>query len=174
MSNKLSDVINIPVTESRKIGGRLVRKILSDAAKGIMQDGKRGIKYSTKGGKYSYRAAKARGMKKLDPRRGKIKGQARYFSVAGLSTDKNISNVNLRLTGRMLRSLVVNRSRTTKNQIVLTFVGEGGKVLANKSKGRDVQNLRSNNLKFARDEISRVHGKKIKQWARKPVNITVG
>lgn len=178
MSKTLSGVVRIPKKKMLIIAGQLVRKIRNDAVKGIMQDGKRGLQYSTKSKKGrsqdTYKARKARGMRKLNPQLGKEPGEVRYFGLKGGHINTNTKFINLKLTGNMIRSLIENASQTTKEQIVLTYLGEGAKVLHNKKAGRNIQSLREKNLIFARDQISERHGKEIKDWAKKPINLTVG
>jgi len=160
IAENLRNVIQITKTQLEKIGQYFVGKIRADALDGKMQNNTANHSYSP-----AYAKLKAKGMttqrrqpkgeqpkkKRKSKKPPKEKRMEQYKS---LPLNRDTSKVNLTLTGKMLKSLDVIKSKTTYNSVTLGYgQDQSGKVLGNKAKGYDVTQLSDENIAIARELI---------------------
>ncbi len=154
---KAQDMLNIPRSIWARVGGRAATKIVKDADKGFGTN-ERGKRYKFQGYTDTYRIKKAAG--KAAPK--------------GVSTSKQVSPPNLRLTGQMLNSISAQKPTNVGVDIVFR---DGLKVKGNaenKNAKRNIFGINEQNEKEIVKNLSDYIGKNVKKYARKPINIVIG
>ena len=151
---KAQDILTVPRSVWARIGGRAVTKIKQDADKGFGTN-ERGKRYKFQGYTDTYRIKKAAG--KAAPK--------------GVSTSKQVSPPNLRLTGQMLNSISAQKPTNVGVDIVFR---DGLKVKGNADMGRNIFGINQQNEKEIVKNLSDYIGKNVKKYARKPINIVIG
>jgi hypothetical protein len=156
---RAQDMIKFPASLWAKIGGRIATKIVtdSDAGFGISTSGKSVLGKKKKHKPYSakYKILKAAG--KAGPK--------------NVSTDRQVSPPNLRLTNVMLGSIKAQKPTQTGVDVVFR---DGMKVEYNARMGRDIYGISKDNEKRITNELSDFIGKQIGKYARDSINITIG
>ena len=111
-----------------KLAQDAIDKITLDASKGQFQNGKSGLQY-----------------KSMQGRNGKLK------AFKGQSTDTTTSFVNMRLTGRTLRSM---RASGKTDTAIITY-DRGEIVLGNEKRGYDIYDLSDKNKEFIAERFGK-------------------
>ena len=173
---KAQDILNLPRSVWAKIGGEAATKIVKDSDKG----------YGTREGtnkRYKFPEYKRHspfwftktlkdGTKKSiyaeDYPTRKAAGRA---ASKGVSTSKQTSPPNLRLTGTMLNSISAQKPTNIGVDIVFR---DGLKVKGNADNGRNIFGVNSENEDQILKNLSDVVGKNVNKYAKKPINITIG
>ena len=154
---KAQDMLQLPRSLWAKVGGKAATKIVKDSDKGFGTN-EVGKKYKFKGYTAEYASKKAAG--KAGPK--------------GVSTSKQTSPPNLRLTGTMLNSISAQKATNVGVDIVFR---DGLKVKGNaenKRAKRNIFGVNDQNEDEIVKNLSDFIGKNVKKYARKPINITVG
>ena len=151
---KAQDMLNIPRSIWARVGGRAATKIVKDADKGFGTNEK-GKRYKFQGYTDTYRIKKAAG--KAAPK--------------GVSTSKQVSPPNLRLTGQMLNSISAQKPTNVGVDIVFR---DGLKVKGNADMGRNIFGINQQNEKEIVKNLSDYIGKNVKKYASKSINIVIG
>ena len=152
---KAQDILNLPRSVWAKIGGKAATKIVNDSDKG----------YGTREGtnkRYKFKAYTTQYASR------KSAGKA---ASKGVSTSKQTSPPNLRLTGTMLGSISAQKPTNIGVDIVFR---DGLKVKGNADNGRNIFGLNSENEDQILKNLSNVVGKNVNKYAKKPINITIG
>ena len=177
---KPQKIIQHKRSEWLKLGGKLVTRIIEDADKGISQDsdGKPFPPYSKRNADVGWRTIKTKGGFKrifIDSYHNlKKSGKA---APKGVSSSRQVSPPNLRLTGTMLGSISPKRATTKSVEI---HYREGEKVQGNanppsrlKKGKRNIYGLNDKNWDFAKDYIDSIIDEKITKFNRKKVILEV-
>ena len=151
---KAEDILNLPRSVWKRVGGKAATKIVKDSDKGFGTN-EAGNRYKFKGSTAEYASKKAAG--KAGPK--------------GVGTSKQTSPPNLRLTGTMLGSISAQKATNVGVDIVFR---EGLKVKGNADRGRNIFGVNDQNEDEIVKNLSDFIGKNVKKYARKPINITVG
>jgi len=154
---KAQDILNLPRSVWAKIGGRAATKIVKDSDKG----------YGTREGtnkRYSFRTVPYTTQYVSRKSAGKAASK-------GVSTSKQTSPPNLRLTGTMLNSISAQKPTNIGVDIVFR---DGLKVKGNADNGRNIFGVNSENEDQILKNLSDVVGKNVNKYAKKPINITIG
>ena len=151
---KAQDILNLPRSAWARIGGKAATKIVKDSDKGFgtTEQGKR---YKFKSYTETYKTRKASG--KAD--------------LKGVSTSKQVTPPNLRLTGQMLNSISAQKPSNIGVDIVFR---DGLKVKGNADNGRNIFGVNEQNQKEIINNLTNLIGKNVKKYASKPINITIG
>jgi len=149
--------INQVVKPNSKVMSKLAQdaidKITLDASKGKFQNGRSGYQYSNKGAKVGFRTIVVNGKKRvvnIDSYKNRKASGMRYSNgqrVKGFekkATDTQTSFVNMRLTGRTLRSM---RASSKPDTAIITY-DRGEIVLGNQKRGYDIYDLSNKNKEF--------------------------
>jgi len=147
---KAPQMLDIPVSLWKKIGGQTATRIVKNADKGIDKDGGKFPRYTA-----DYARKKAAG--KASPR--------------GVSGDRQTSPPNLRLTSVMLNS--ISAQNATKNGVEIIF-RDGLKVEGNAKRGRDIYGLSSDNVEEIDKTLKGHISKNVNKYARESVEIKIG
>lgn len=123
-----------------KLAQDAIDKITLDASKGRFQNDKSGFSYKSD----TYRKYKANSMRGI--RTGK-----KLKAYANQSTDTQTSFVNMRLTGRTLRSM---RASSKSDTAIITY-DRGEIVLGNQKRGYDIYDLSDKNKEFIADRFGK-------------------
>tara|TARA_R110002012_G_scaffold220627_1_gene392292 strand:+ start:833 stop:1309 length:477 start_codon:yes stop_codon:yes gene_type:complete len=151
---KTKDITKIKRSQWQELGGSIARRIVEDADKGISQDGS-GTSRDFK--EYSFAYAKKKAAGKAGPK--------------GVSTSKQVSPPNLRLTSEMLNS--IKAQKATSNSVEINY-RSGLKVLGhskrrgNKPK-RNIYGLNDKNQKHVKDFIENVIDDRIIKFNKKKI-----
>ena len=146
--------------------GQFVRgAIKDDALRGIMQDDKRPKLRSNQ-----YKKYKKNDMRKFGRGLDKVGKGDRLKGFKGRSTNKDISKVNLHLTGDMFKQVQV---KSNSNSSRITFL-QGEKVLGNKRHGYNVFGLRNKNRKNALRFLDRTIERNLEKETSKPITLKIG
>ena len=146
--------------------GQFVRgAIKDDALRGIMQDDKRPKLRSNQ-----YKKYKKNDMRKFGRGLDKVGKGDRLKGFKGRSTNKDISKVNLHLTGDMFKQVQV---KSTSKSSRITFL-QGEKVLGNKRHGYNVFGLRNKNRKNALRFLDRTIERNLEKETSKPITLKIG
>ena len=151
---KAQDILNLPRSVWKKVGGKAATKIVKDSDKGFGTN-ESGKRYKFKGYTAEYASKKAAG--KAGPK--------------GVSTSKQTTPPNLRLTGTMLNSISAQKATNVGVDIVFR---DGLKVKGNADRGRNIFGVNDQNEDEIVKNLSDFIGKNVKKYARKPINITIG
>ena len=154
---------------SRKMAGELAKNfIISDANKGKFQNGKSGIRYSTKGRPYSYADYKKNNMRTFVVDAGrKLKG------FEGVSTDTQTSFVNANLTSETL-DRITSKSKTGNTLFELNYE-RGEVVLGLKAKKKaDIYDLSDENKTRVVNILMKEVARKADKYMAKDIKITIG
>jgi|TARA_R110002012_G_C11180515_1_gene556997 ABC-type uncharacterized transport system substrate-binding protein len=152
-------IFNLVKTEAKDwkiLGGKLATRIVKDADKGISQDGK-GTSRDFESYSYNYAVKKSTG------KAGK----------KGVSTDRQTSPPNLRLTGKMLDS--IKAQNATKTSVEILYA-DGLKVMGhakeqrNKPK-RNIYGLNDKNQQFVEDYLENKIENNILRFVAKDIEI---
>ena len=170
---KAKDIVKFTTKFWAMIGERIVRALSRRTfERGTDIRGKKFKKYSTIGGKYSYRSYKARGMTRISDGK-KLK------AFEGQRTDRTVGRVNLKLTGQFANQLV--RGRTTKRGVVYGWDSRGEIVDFQKAQGRDIFGSSSQFFGMSKKEIKiwavgmeRFLEKNIKKWESEKITLRIG
>ncbi len=146
---RAQDIVKFPKSLWAKVGGKAATKVVKDADKG------KGFEKRFKA--YTPEYAKRKTAGKAGPK--------------GVSTDRQTSPPNLRLTGVMLNSISAQSPKETGVDIVYR---DGIKVEYNAKMGRDIYGLSKDNEKRIVGELSDFIGKQVGKYARDSINITIG
>jgi len=146
---RAQDIIKFPKNLWAKVGGKAATKVVKDADKG------KGYKKDFKAYTSEYAKQKAAG--KAGPK--------------GVSTSRQVSPPNLRLTGTMLNSISAQKPTEIGVDIVYR---DGLKVEYNAKMKRDIYGISKENEKRITDELSNFIGKQVGKYAKESVNITIG
>ena len=157
---KLFNVVKTNVKDWKIIGGKLATRIVLDADKGISQDGK-GTSRDFESYDFKYAKAKATATVKLPKQ------------LKSISTDRQVSPPNLRLTGTMLDS--IKSQRPTKTSVEILYA-DGLKVQGHmKKRGnrpkRNIFGLNDKNQKFIEDYLSKKIEDNIFKFSAKDIEI---
>ena len=143
-----------------KLAQDAIDKITLDASKGKFQNGKSGYQYSDSGSNVGFRTF-SKGSKKwtanIDSYKNRKAAGMRYPNgqrVKGYenqSTDTTTSFVNMRLTGRTLRSM---RASSKLDTAIITY-DRGEIVLGNQKRGYDIYDLSNNNKEFIAERFGK-------------------
>lgn len=147
---KASDIIDIPVSLWKKIGGGTATRIVQGSDKGKDKDGGNFPPYTAK-----YAERKAAG--KASPK--------------GVGVSRQISPPNLRLTGEMLGSITSGNATKTGVDIILR---DGLKIEGNAKRGRDIYGISPDNASEIEKILADVIGKNIGKYASIPIEIKIG
>ena len=123
-----------------KLAQDAIDKITLDASKGKFQNDRSGFSYKSD----TYRKYKANSMRGI--RTGK-----KLKAYANQSTDTTTSFVNMRLTGRTLRSM---RASSKPDTAIITY-DRGEIVLGNQKRGYDIYDLSDKNKEFIADRFGK-------------------
>lgn len=123
-----------------KLAQDAIDKITLDASKGKFQNDKSGFSYKSD----TYRKYKANSMRGI--RTGK-----KLKAYANQATDTQTSFVNMRLTGRTLRSM---RASSKSDTAIITY-DRGEIVLGNQKRGYDIYDLSNKNKEFIADRFGK-------------------
>ncbi len=123
-----------------KLAQDAIDKITLDASKGKFQNDRSGFSYKSD----TYRKYKANGMRGI--RTGK-----KLKAYANQSTDTTTSFVNMRLTGRTLRSM---RASSKPDTAIITY-DRGEIVLGNQKRGYDIYDLSNKNKEFIAERFGK-------------------
>ena len=137
---RLDQVVKPNSKVMSKLAQDAIDKITLDASRGKFQDDKRGLPYQND----TYRKYKANGMRGI--RTGK-----KLKAYANQSTDTTTSFVNMRLTGRTLRSM---RASSKPDTAIITY-DRGEIVLGNQKRGYDIYDLCDKNKEFIADRFGK-------------------
>ena len=154
---KAEDMLNLPRSVWKRVGGKAATKIVKDADKGYGTDAD-GRRYRFDAYTSRYATLKSEG--KAGPK--------------GVSTSKQTSPPNLRLTGQMLNSISAQKPTNVGVDIVFR---DGLKVKGNaenKRAKRNIFGINDQNEDEIVKNLSNYIGKNVKKYAKKPINITVG
>jgi hypothetical protein len=88
-----------------------------------------------------------------------------------VSTSKQVTPPNLRLTGQMLNSISAQKPSNIGVDIVFR---DGLKVKGNADNGRNIFGVNEQNQKEIINNLTNLIGKNVKKYASKPINITIG
>ena len=152
---KAEDILKLPSSLWAKIGGKAATKIVKDSDKGFGTTEGTNKRYKFKGYTTQYASKKSAG--KAGPK--------------GVSTSRQTSPPNLRLTGQMLGSISAQKPTNVGVDIVFR---EGLKVKGNADRDRNIFGINDQNQKEITKNISDFIGKNVKKYASKPINITIG
>ena len=149
---KAKDIAKIKKSKWAELGGKLVTRIVEDADKGISQDGS-GTKFPAYNPEYA-----------LKKRTGKA-------TPKGVSSSRQTSPPNLRLTGEMLNSLKVQKATTESVEINyrsgLKVIGHSKK-RGNKPK-RNIYGLNNKNQEFVKNYIEENIDERIVKFYKKKI-----
>ena len=152
------DIATIKKGKWLELGGMLATRIVLDADNGISQDGA-GKKFPPYSSNYSKLKASGKASKK------------------GVSSDRQVSPPNLRLTSTMLNS--IKAQRATKESVEINY-RDGLKVLGNanppkklKKPRRNIYGLNDKNWEFAGDFIADEIDLNIFKFSRKSIIMNV-
>lgn len=155
---KAKDITRLKKSQWQELGGSLARRIVEDADNGISQDGS-GISRDFK--EYSFVYAKKKAAGKAGPK--------------GVSTSRQTSPPNLRLTGEMLNSIKAQRATTDSVEINyrsgLKVLGHSKK-RGNKPK-RNIIGLNEKNQQFVKDFISNEIDDRIIKFNKKKIKFDI-
>lgn len=151
---KAQDILNLPRSGWARIGGKAATKIVKDSDKGFgtTEQGKR---YKFERYTETYETRKASGK----------------AGLKGVSTSKQVTPPNLRLTGQMLNSISAQKPSNIGVDIVFR---DGLKVKGNADNGRNIFGVNEQNQKEIINNLTNLIGKNVKKYASKPINITIG
>ena len=157
---KLINVIKTNAKDWKIVGGKIATRIVTDADKGISQDGD-GTKRDFES--YSFNYAKAKAAGKINLPKG----------LKGVSTDRQVSPPNLRLTGKMLDS--IKAQNATKTSVDILYA-DGLKVMGHsKARGkkpkRNIYGLNEKNLQFIEDYFAKKIEDNILKYVAKDIDI---
>ena len=159
---KLFNVVKTDVKDWKILGGKLATRIVLDADKGISQDGK-GTSRDFESYDFKYAKAKATGKVSLPK------------ELKSVSTDRQISPPNLRLTGKMLDS--IKAQNATKTSVEILYA-DGLKVMGNanpparlKKPRRNIYGLNDKNQKFIEDYLAKKMEDSILKFVAKDIKI---
>ena len=130
---RLTEITKTNRNAMKKLAQDAIDKIQLDASKGVFQNNKSNQQYKSDGYK-RYKANNMRGF-----RTGK-----KLKAFRNQSTDTHTSYVNMKLTGRTLRSM---RPSAKKDVAIITF-DRGEIVLGNQERGYDIFGLSNDNMNF--------------------------
>ena len=151
---KAEDILNLPRSVWKRVGGKAATKIVKDSDKGFGTN-EAGNRYKFKGYTAEYASKKAAG----------------NAGPKGVGTSKQTSPPNLFLTGTMLGSISAQEATNVGVDIVFR---EGLKVKGNADRGRNIFGVNDQNEDEIVKNLSDFIGKNVKKYARKPINITIG
>jgi hypothetical protein len=152
---KAENILKLPSTLWAKIGGKAATKIVKDSDKGFGTTEGTNKRYKFKGYTTQYASKKSAGK----------------AAAKGVSTSKQTSPPNLRLTGQMLGSISAQKPTNVGVDIMFR---DGLKVKGNADRGRNIFGINEQNEKEIIKVISDYVGKNITKYASKPINISVG
>jgi len=150
---KAQDILKLPSSLWAKVGGKAATRIVKDSDKGLGT--KKGKRYKFDGYTDKYKTLKAEG--KAGPK--------------GVSTSRQTSPPNLRLTGTMLNSISAQNATNFGVDIIFR---DGLKVKGNADRGRNIFGINEQNEKEITKNLSNFINKNIKKYASKPINLKVG
>ena len=165
---KAQDIIKLDAS-SRKMAGEAAKSfIIADANKGKFQNGKSGIRYSTRGKSYTYADYKRNNMRTFVRDAGrKLKG------FEGASTDTQTGFVNAKLTGETLRR-ITSKSKTKNTLFELNY--ERGEVVLGlkEEKDADLYDLSDENKTRVVNILMKEVARKADKYMAKDIKITIG
>ena len=147
---KAPQILDIPASFWKKIGGQTATRIVKDADKGKGYEGNF-PHYTSE----IYKQRKAAG--KAAPK--------------GVSASRQVSPPNLRLTGVMLNS--ISAQNATKNGVEIIF-RDGLKVEGNAKRGRDIYGISDTNENILLNDLSKHIKKNLNKYAKKSIEIKIG
>lgn len=137
---RIDQVVKPDAKVMSKLAQDAIDKITLDASKGKFQNDRSGLPYQND----TYRKYKANGMRGI--RTGK-----KLKAYANQSTDTTTSFVNMRLTGRTLRSM---RASSKLDTAIITY-DRGEIVLGNQKRGYDIYDLSDKNKEFIAERFGK-------------------
>ena len=172
---KAHDILNLPRSVWKRVGGKAATKIVKDSDKGYGTDanGRRYKfpEYKTHSPFWFTKTLKKGTKKRIFAEDYPTRKAAGRAGPKGVSTSKQTSPPNLRLTGTMLGSISAQKATNVGVDIVFR---EGLKVKGNADRGRNIFGINDQNENEIVKNLSDFIGKNVKKYARKPINITVG
>lgn len=159
-SMKLFNVVKTDKKDWKILGGKLATRIVTDADKGISQDGS-GKSRDFESYDFKYAKAKATGTITLPK------------ELKSVSTDRQVSPPNLRLTGTMLDSIKAQRPTNVSVEILYA---DGLKVQGHmKKRGkrpkRNIYGLNEKNQQFVEDYLAKKMEDNILKYVAKDIEI---
>jgi len=152
---RLDQVVKPNSKVMTKLAQDAIDKITLDASKGKFQNGRSGYSYKSD----TYRKYKANSMR---GKNGKLK------AFANQSTDTQTSFVNMKLTGRTLRSM---RGSGKTDTAIITY-DRGEIVLGNQKRGYDIYDLSNKNKEFIAERFGKeLLDRNIKKYVSKTITI---
>ena len=137
---RIDQVVKPDAKVMSKLAQDAIDKITLDASKGQFQNDRSGFSYKND----TYRKYKANSMRGI--RTGK-----KLKAFANQSTDTTTSFVNMRLTGRTLRSM---RASSKLDTAIITY-DRGEIVLGNQKRGYDIYDLSNKNKEFIAERFGK-------------------
>ena len=137
---RIDQVVKPDAKVMSKLAQDAIDKITLDASRGKFQNDKSGLPYQND----TYRKYKANSMRGV--RTGK-----KLKAFANQSTDTTTSFVNMRLTGRTLRSM---RASSKLDTAIITY-DRGEIVLGNQKRGYDIYDLSNKNKEFIAERFGK-------------------
>jgi hypothetical protein len=135
---RLDQVVKPNSKVMTKLAQDAIDKITLDASKGSFQNGRSGYSYKSD----TYRKYKANSMQ---GKNGKLK------AFRNQSTDTQTAFVNMKLTGRTLRSM----RGSGKTDTAIISYDRGEIVLGNQKRGYDIYDLSNKNKEFIADRFGK-------------------
>ena len=152
---RLDQVVKPNSKVMTKLAQDAIDKITLDASKGKFQNDRSGYSYKSD----TYRKYKANSMR---GKNGKLK------AFANQSTDTQTSFVNMKLTGRTLRSM---RGSGKTDTAIITY-DRGEIVLGNQKRGYDIYDLSNKNKEFIAERFGKeLLDRNIKKYVSKTITI---
>ena len=168
-SMRLDQIVKPNAKLMTKLAQDAIDKIILDADKGNFQNGKGNYRYSDSGAGVGFRTIKGRAVN-IDSYKNRKAAGMRYPNgqrVKGYenqSTDTTTSFVNMRLTGRTLRSM---RASGKSDTAIITY-DRGEIVLGNQKRGYDIYDLSDKNKEFIAERFGKeLLDKNIKKYVSK-------
>lgn len=164
---KLDQIIKFPKSWWMQLGKSIGVWIASDAKNGILQGQKQTDTYRSQ----QYKKYKSNYMNRITDGK-KLK------AVKGQSVKNNDnSRVTMTLTGQLFRGLkpksVVQSAKIIYGVLMSYLPKDADKIDGNENLGRDIRNLRPENVEKVTKEYGKEAERRIKQWASKKITVKV-
>jgi len=149
---KLKDIPKVTNKFMKTLAQLAIDEITLDAFQGVFQNGQSGLQYKSK----VYKEYKSRGM--VGKRTGK-----KLKAFGKQSIDTTTSFVNMKLTGRTLRSM---KPSSKKNTAIITY-DRGEIVLGNQKRGYDIYDLSNESKAQILKDLEELYAENIKKYVSK-------
>lgn len=167
---KAQDIVKFPKSLWAKVGGQAATKVVKDADKGKGYNKKFPAYKTHEPFWFTKKLSNGKTVRVYaeDYPTRKAAGKA---GPKGVSTDRQTSPPNLRLTGTMLNSISAQNPRETGVDIVYR---DGIKVEWNAKRGRDIYGISKDSEKRIVEDLSNFIGKQIGKYAKDSITVTIG